>query len=102
MDWHIRPATSGDGAAIVAVQTSAWQTAYAGLLPADRLIALGEPDRQERSAEMWRRRGGSHGRGSGLLVVEVDGVVSGFAATSPAAESGPSVCELNVFGPDPV
>lgn len=99
MGWHIRPATSGDGAAIVAVQTTAWQTAYAGLLPADRLAALGEPERQERGAEMWGRRGSSHGRGSGLLVAEVEGVVSAFAATSPAedAELGPSVCELNVF-----
>jgi len=97
VDWQIRPARSSDGAAIVAVQTAAWQKAYAGLLPADRLAALGEPERQERSAEMWGGRG-SQGRGSGLLVAEVEGLVSGFAATSPGEENDlRRVCELNVF-----
>jgi GNAT superfamily N-acetyltransferase len=99
MGWHIRPAGSGDGAAIVAVQTAAWQTAYVAVLPADRLAALGEPERQSRSAEMWGRRGGSDARDSALLVAEVDGVVSGFAATSTAegTEFDRPTCELNVF-----
>jgi GNAT superfamily N-acetyltransferase len=100
MDWSIRPATADDGTAIVAVQTAAWQTAYEGLLPADRLRALSEPERQERAAEMWGRRGGVHTSEFGLLVAEVDGVVSGFAATSPAADDATAdqrVCELNVF-----
>lgn len=95
MTWTIRLATPADGDAIVVVQTAAWQTAYAGLLPADRLAALSDAERQATSSQMWSRRSGMGVPDACVLVADVDGAVSAFAAMSASDEE--HSCELNVF-----
>lgn len=95
----VRPAVASDGSRIVEVQTAAWQTAYEGILPSDRLAVLSDSDRHARSTRLWARRATDQGRTSALLVGDVGGVVAGFAAASESQERdlGRSVCQLDVL-----
>jgi len=67
--WEIRSARAGDGPRIVEVQTAAWQAAYDGILPSDRLATLSDPSRQHQSAAMWD--GAAEGDGGARSLLEV-------------------------------
>jgi len=50
LNIQVRPATLRDAKTIAEIQVNTWQTAYAGLVPADHLISL-SVDKQQ---AMWR------------------------------------------------
>lgn len=69
----VRPALSSDVEEIVDVHDSAWRGAYRGLIPGrelERLIA-------RRGPRWWRK---AIARGSGLLVLEFNGAVTGYVS----------------------
>ncbi|QFZ18226.1 GNAT family N-acetyltransferase [Saccharothrix syringae] len=94
----VRPAGPDDADGIARVHTTAWQTAYRGVLPDDFLDGL-SPSRR---AGAWRRA--LLGR-EGAVHVAVDGTeVVGFAATGPARDDdlrGRGFVELQAVYVDP-
>ena len=78
MSWVVRPAAVRDARAIARVHVAAWQVAYDGIVPADRLRGMDPARIAGRWAESLADPGGvSH------LVVERDGTVHGFAVGGP-------------------
>jgi len=77
----LRPATPDDAAAIAEVQVAAWQTAYAGILPAALIEAMRVPDR----TRAWQRILASFEEGGqGVALVAGDGGgMTGFATMGP-------------------
>jgi GNAT superfamily N-acetyltransferase len=96
VDAHVRPARSDDAAAVARVQLATWRTAYAQVIPAAVLDALGEDE----VAEQWRSAIVDPPTARHHVLVAYEGdVVVGFAAVGPATvddlvgpghESGPA------------
>jgi ribosomal protein S18 acetylase RimI-like enzyme len=78
---RVRPAEPPDAEAVVRIRTRAWQTAYAGIMPAAVLAALdGEaPERVRRAREAWSSPQPSPFR----TLVAGDPKVRGFATCGP-------------------
>lgn len=72
---RLRPATVADAAAMAEAHVRAWQTAFRGIVPDERLDAL----RVERSADRFRKKLAPAESASQRFVVAVsDGTVLGF------------------------
>lgn len=82
MEALIRPATDADTAGIAEVQVRTWQTAYAGLLPAEQLDAMSV----ERSHRGWSRRLADLEPTAAMLVADLDGEIAGFVNCGPALD----------------
>jgi len=90
---QIRPAVPDDAPDIARVQVAAWRAGYAGLLPADVLAGLDEPD--------WaRRRRENIEKSAGHILVVGDPAITGFAAFG-ASRAGGDGGELYAFYLDP-
>jgi ribosomal protein S18 acetylase RimI-like enzyme len=95
---EVRAATIRDVEAIARVHVEAWQSGYAGLMPAD---VLGGLDWRERAAT-WRERLERPSPNIGYLVATRDSVV-GFCAFGPArdedlpAEAVAEIYAINVL-----
>lgn len=72
----VRRAEVGDAEAITAVHDSSWRLAYDGLIPARELSRIVS----RRGAQWWAR---AIRRGTAILVMEVGGVVCGYATFGP-------------------
>jgi len=72
----VRRAEAGDAPAITAVHDASWRLAYDGLIPARELSRI-----VNRRGEAWWRR--AIRRGTAILVLEVDGVICGYATFGP-------------------
>jgi GNAT superfamily N-acetyltransferase len=86
----IRPAELTDADDLGRIHVLAWQSAYAGLMPAEFLAGLSVTDRQAD----WRERLGD--RAVRVLIADDDGAVVGFASFGPSrdADVEPSTGEL--------
>jgi len=76
----VRPARGSDASELADVYASAWREAYAGIIPAltlERMIV-------RRGTTWWR----DIMRKRAILVLDVDGVVAGYASFAPAAGRG--------------
>ena len=89
----VRAALASDGAAIGRVHVESWLGTYRGVFPDEFLDAL---DAERRGRRWTERLAGAEGRPQeAVLVVEVDGVVSGFSAIGPNQDGlGESVGEV--------
>ncbi len=79
----VRAAIPGDPPAMAALHVRAWRATYAGILPDAFLAALSVEEREAR----WRHSVTEPDRAPAervILVVEVDGVLAGFAAAGHA------------------
>ncbi|MFD1930802.1 GNAT family N-acetyltransferase [Nonomuraea mangrovi] len=74
----IRQGTTADAAAVAALHTRSWQTAYTGILP-DGYLNGSLADRQ---ADLWRDRLAGGGAGH-LLIADAGEGVAGFAYLVP-------------------
>jgi GNAT superfamily N-acetyltransferase len=85
MEIVVRPATVADADQLGVAHVAAWQTAYAGLIPAEHL------DRMDPVAQGERHRQGmTDGVQAGqILVAQVDDRVAGFAAFGPPRDDMP-------------
>jgi GNAT superfamily N-acetyltransferase len=99
---RIRPAEAADAHAIAQVRAQSWRTAYAGLIPDQRLADLTAPEAVRREAQ-WRAE---HSM-DGLLIAEAEPGEAGAAPAVPAAgEAGaaqPAPAEIigfAAFGPE--
>lgn len=72
----VRRAEVSDAAGITAVHDSAWRQAYDGLIPARELGRM----ITRRGDEWWGR---AIRRGTGIVVIEVGGMVAGYATYGP-------------------
>lgn len=89
--FEVREAVAGDAAAIAHVQTTTWRAAYADLVPADHLAAMGGEARVER----WRRNLREQGDRIRSFVAVRDGAVVGFSGAGPArGDDAPEDFEL--------
>jgi len=79
---RIRRATTADAAAIASVHVGSWRAAYRGLMPDGVLDGLSV----EQRAGVWRSVVGAGRPGEGVLVVETDVGVVGFAHVCPARD----------------
>jgi GNAT superfamily N-acetyltransferase len=80
---NVRAAAPADAAAMAALHVRAWRAAYGGVMPEAFLAGLTVADREA----MWRRSLTEPDRAPAertILVAEVDGVLSGFAAAGHA------------------
>ncbi len=82
-DVSVRVAWADDARGIAEVQVRAWQTAYADLLPAETLAAMG-PDEVAATWHQSLSRPGD-ARNRVLVALERNRIV-GFAITSPASD----------------
>ncbi|HET9780708.1 MAG TPA: GNAT family N-acetyltransferase [Candidatus Dormibacteraeota bacterium] len=73
----VRPAESGDAAAIARVHVETWRTAYRGLLPDDYLASLDRAGYEQRWARTLRDAAVR------VFVAEDGGTVVGFASGGP-------------------
>jgi GNAT superfamily N-acetyltransferase len=82
----IRLALARDAPGIAAVHVRCWQSAYAGQLPADFLRELSVSNCRRN----WERAlgGGAEPTAGRTLVVEVDGIIGGFANVGPCRGDG--------------
>ena len=93
----LRPAVPEDAMGVARVHVRAWQAAYRTLLPDAYLDALRPEDRAGR----YDFANGDPLLPKTLVALE-DGVVCGFATTSPASEPGePGTGELSALHVDP-
>jgi ribosomal protein S18 acetylase RimI-like enzyme len=72
----VRRAEAKDAEAITAVHDSAWRYAYDGVIPARELSRIVA----RRGARWWDR---AIRRGTAILVLEVGGVIAGYATVGP-------------------
>ncbi|MHA1157205.1 MAG: GNAT family N-acetyltransferase [Alphaproteobacteria bacterium] len=72
----VRRAESSDAKAITAVHDASWRLAYDGLIPPQELSRIVS----RRGPQWWKR---AIGRGTAILVLEVGGVVCGYATFGP-------------------
>lgn len=93
---RIRPATTVDLPAMVAIKHAAGVAAWPHILPPELLETLPFPDR-------WAAAIGAQDPRARVLLAESDGRVVGFAVTrlSGDADAGPSTGELDGFFIDP-
>lgn len=89
---QIRPAVPDDAPAIARVQVASWRAGYAGLLPADTLAGLDEPD--------WARRRRETLEDGRRVLVATDPGIIGFAAFGPSRADG-GIGEVYAFYLDP-
>ncbi|MGD1879036.1 MAG: GNAT family N-acetyltransferase [Kiloniellaceae bacterium] len=75
----LRPALPRDADAIARVHVETWQSAYAGLVPADYLARMSVA----RSSPQWHRTAAKAEKGNDLLVAEVEEEVIGFVSFGP-------------------
>ena len=71
----VRPARLDELPDVARVRVASWRAAYAGLVPADELAAIGRPDR----LDQWVQRTAASSEVSTLVALR-DGEVIGFAA----------------------
>lgn len=76
-----RTATVDDAAAIARIHVLSWQTAYAGIMPADFLARLSVDEK----AAWWRRY--LAGTPAGLLVATAENSVAGFISFGPSRDT---------------
>lgn len=93
----IRPAQPDDALHIARVHVRAWQVGYRHLLPGDYLARLDPRERAQRydfaNQDLQRPK---------TVVVEEDGIIRGFATTSPARDADtPDSGELCALYVDP-
>ena len=94
----IRHAQLGDAERVAAIQVSAWQATYRGVMPDAYLDELDADDR----AAYWRRQMEALLPGQRLEVIVDDGVVVGFAAVGPEHDGRTAgVGELYAINIDP-
>lgn len=72
----VRRAETGDSEAITAVHDAAWRCAYDGMIPAKELARI----IARRGPRWWDR---AIRRGTAILVLEVGGVICGYATFGP-------------------
>jgi ribosomal protein S18 acetylase RimI-like enzyme len=72
----VRRAETDDAEAITAVHDASWRLAYDGLIPANELSRIVA----RRGAKWWQR---AIRRGTAVLVLEVGGVICGYATFGP-------------------
>jgi hypothetical protein len=82
---RVRQAQTGDATAIAAVQVRSWQAAYRGLMPQAYLDSL---DPAQRTALWDTVLAESAWPQAGVLVVEDQALVTGFAAMCPTRGPG--------------
>lgn len=89
----VRAATVEDAFGLATVHVASWQWAYAGIFPADQLVALSVESRAQRWRSNLERASDNPARTS--LAVR-DGQVVGFVTVGPAREDagGPEFGEL--------
>jgi len=75
----LRPALPRDADAIARVHVETWQSAYAGLVPADYLARMSVA----RSSPQWHRAAARAEKGNDLVVAEIDEEVIGFVSFGP-------------------
>lgn len=95
----LRLAEPSDAQAIADIQTASWQVAYAGLVPAEALAALAQP--QPQRAARWAQWLSEPTPLAGTLVAEDDaGSVTGFCVVGPARDqdSRSTAAELVALG----
>ncbi|GAA3237583.1 GNAT family N-acetyltransferase [Actinocorallia longicatena] len=97
----VREARRGDAAAVAEIQVRAWQSAYRGFMPAETLAAL--PEGVGRFREQWAEAAAAPARHR-LLVAVAEGIVTGFAAYSPATDpdQDETAAELIALHVDPL
>jgi GNAT superfamily N-acetyltransferase len=77
----IREAVEEDAEGVARVNVRTWQTAYAGIFPAEGLEKLGE--NFERRVEFWRKQISDPELALRMFAAEADGEVVGFAGGEP-------------------
>lgn len=80
-DHILRPALADDASAIAALHVRSWQTAYAGIMPADFLAQLSVKEKSD-----WWRRYLSEKSGR-VLVALSGGNVIGFISAGPSRDA---------------
>jgi ribosomal protein S18 acetylase RimI-like enzyme len=90
----VREAREGDARPVAEVHVASWRAAYRGLLPDELLASLSVEERTERWQE-WLRGG------VGMIVLERDEAVMGFAAFGPARDGDADVGEVYAIYLDP-
>ena len=94
----IRHAQLGDAERLAAIQVSAWQTAYRGVMPDAYLDELDVEDR----AAYWRRQVVALLAGQRLKVIVDDGLVVGFVVGGPENDGrAAGIGELYAINIDP-
>jgi len=90
----VRSARSDDSRRLAEIHVTSWQKAYAGLLPADFLLALSVDSRHE----WWSRRLNALEEGGAVLVVtdSESGDPEGFAFLGPCSETDGEVYAIYV------
>lgn len=100
MDAQVRPAERGDADELARVHLSSWRWAYRGLLPDGYLGSL----REDELAARWWRRLAAPDSDDAILVLEHEGVVSGFVTFGPLREDPTwlgHAAEINMLYLDP-
>lgn len=93
---RVRIGKTSDAKALARIFKDSWFLAYRGILPHAHLDSLAK----QRSPEWWRRFIKSEEEG--LLVLEMDGTVAGYATFGGARQSGTHQGELYELYLDPI
>lgn len=96
MTLSIRPARPDDEAAVAALRTRSWQSAYRGHLPDDYLDTRAADD----LAQQWRAKFAGLGPRKHLLLAMADDQIAGFIAIWPD-EQDPTLAFIDNLHVDP-
>ncbi|MDX2201356.1 MAG: GNAT family N-acetyltransferase [Hyphomicrobiaceae bacterium] len=92
----MRLGKTSDAKALARIFKESWFFAYRGILPEQHLDALAK----QRTPEWWRRF--IKGEEEGLLVLELDGTVAGYATFGPSRHAGRHQGEIYELYLDPL
>lgn len=93
---RVRVGKTTDSKVLSRIFKESWFQSYNGILPHAHLDSLAK----QRSPEWWRRL--IKGEDGGLLVLELDGTVAGYATLGPARQGGPQQGEIFELYLDPI
>jgi GNAT superfamily N-acetyltransferase len=92
---RIRPAGAADGPAIARIRAETWQVAYAGVLPAQLLADMTDPEAVAREGE-WRR---AHSM-DGVLIADAAAPAEPVASAEPAGPATEDLVGFAAYGPE--
>lgn len=85
---RLRPPTNSDARALTDVFARSWRDAYSGIIPITELSAM----IRRRDAAWWKAAASSR---TGMLVIEVGGIVAGYGSYGRARASRRNMGEIN-------